>query len=58
MFVERLPIPLVDDTNQALVNEIESLVDRITAAKKKDHIRDTKQMGTKDRRTGVPVVRT
>ena len=36
-FVERLPIPLVDDTNQTLVNEIESLVDRVTAAKKKDH---------------------
>ena len=40
-FVKRLPAPLMDDTNRVLVNEIESLVDCITDAKKKDHSANT-----------------
>ena len=35
-YVERLPVPLVTDTNVHRVNEIENLVDSITESKKKD----------------------
>jgi adenine-specific DNA-methyltransferase len=40
-FLEKLPIPPITPSNQPIVSQIESLVDKILAAKKTNHAADT-----------------
>ncbi|HRC79150.1 MAG TPA: TaqI-like C-terminal specificity domain-containing protein, partial [Bacteroidales bacterium] len=41
IYVEKLPIPPITPSNQHIVSQIESLVDKILAAKKTNHAADT-----------------
>ncbi|HPZ75309.1 MAG TPA: TaqI-like C-terminal specificity domain-containing protein, partial [Candidatus Pacearchaeota archaeon] len=41
IFMEKLPIPPITSSNQHIVSQIESLVDKILAAKKENHTADT-----------------
>jgi len=41
IYVEKLPIPPITPSNQHMVSQIESLVDKILAAKKTNHAADT-----------------
>ncbi|HPZ75204.1 MAG TPA: TaqI-like C-terminal specificity domain-containing protein, partial [Candidatus Pacearchaeota archaeon] len=42
-FIEKLPIPPITPSNQSIVSQIESLVDKILAAKKENHAADTSE---------------
>ncbi|MGB4381998.1 MAG: TaqI-like C-terminal specificity domain-containing protein, partial [Bacteroidales bacterium] len=41
IFIEKLPVPPITTSNQHMVSQIESLVDKILAAKKTNHAADT-----------------
>jgi type II restriction/modification system DNA methylase subunit YeeA len=41
IYVEKIPIPPITPSNQPIVSQIESLVDKILAAKKTNHAEDT-----------------
>ncbi|HPZ75253.1 MAG TPA: TaqI-like C-terminal specificity domain-containing protein, partial [Candidatus Pacearchaeota archaeon] len=43
IFIRNLPLPPITQSNQSIVSQIESLVDKILAAKKENHAADTSE---------------
>ena len=43
IYVEKIPVPPITPSNQHMVSQIESLIDKILAAKKTNHAADTTQ---------------